>query len=155
MSTSSPSLSDLSLVPTDRLAALVTTRARAAGLRIVDLLGWEPDDAHSDVDLEDLNEETIRAAATAIRDHDGERLLIPPRSLLHLDLKRRLIRVEDSETKLSRRRGIEHLCRDYLHFVSELRGLSGPARFPVRILLDAPPDDLMRYGATAVIVIDK
>jgi len=29
------------------------------------------------------------------------------------------------------------------------------ARFPVRILLAAPPDDLMRYGATAVIVIDK
>ena len=29
------------------------------------------------------------------------------------------------------------------------------ARFPVRILLDAPPDDLMRFGATAVIVIDK
>ncbi len=29
------------------------------------------------------------------------------------------------------------------------------ARFPVRILLDAPPDDLMRYGATAVIVIEK
>jgi multidrug efflux system membrane fusion protein len=29
------------------------------------------------------------------------------------------------------------------------------ARFPVRILLDSPPDDLMRYGATAVIVIEK
>ena len=29
------------------------------------------------------------------------------------------------------------------------------ARFPVRILLDAPPNDLMRYGATAVIVIEK
>jgi multidrug efflux system membrane fusion protein len=29
------------------------------------------------------------------------------------------------------------------------------ARFPVRILLDAPSDDLMRYGATAAIVIDK
>ena len=29
------------------------------------------------------------------------------------------------------------------------------ARFPVRVLLDAPPDDLMRYGATAVIVIEK
>src|SRR5215472_6297949 len=29
------------------------------------------------------------------------------------------------------------------------------ARFPVRILLDTPPDDVMRYGATAVIVIDK
>ena len=29
------------------------------------------------------------------------------------------------------------------------------ARFPVRILLDMPPDDLMRYGATAVIVIDR
>ena len=28
------------------------------------------------------------------------------------------------------------------------------ARFPVGILLDAPPDDLMRYGASAVIVID-
>src|SRR6267154_951285 len=26
------------------------------------------------------------------------------------------------------------------------------ARFPVRILLDAPPDDLMRFGATAVVV---
>jgi len=29
------------------------------------------------------------------------------------------------------------------------------ARFPVRVLLDAPPDELMRYGATAVIVIEK
>jgi membrane fusion protein, multidrug efflux system len=29
------------------------------------------------------------------------------------------------------------------------------ARFPVRVLLDAPPDNLMRYGASAVIVIDK
>jgi multidrug efflux system membrane fusion protein len=29
------------------------------------------------------------------------------------------------------------------------------ARFPVRILLDAPPDDLMRLGASAVIVIEK
>jgi membrane fusion protein, multidrug efflux system len=29
------------------------------------------------------------------------------------------------------------------------------ARFPVRVVLDAPPDDLMRYGATAVIVIEK
>jgi multidrug efflux system membrane fusion protein len=29
------------------------------------------------------------------------------------------------------------------------------ARFPVRILLDAPPDDLMRFGASAVIVIEK
>jgi multidrug efflux system membrane fusion protein len=29
------------------------------------------------------------------------------------------------------------------------------ARFPVRIRLEAPPDGLMRYGATAVIVIEK
>ena len=29
------------------------------------------------------------------------------------------------------------------------------ARFPVRILLDAPPDNLMRFGASAVIVIEK
>jgi membrane fusion protein, multidrug efflux system len=29
------------------------------------------------------------------------------------------------------------------------------ARFPVRILLDAPPGDLMRFGASAVIVIEK
>jgi multidrug efflux system membrane fusion protein len=28
-------------------------------------------------------------------------------------------------------------------------------RFPVRILLDVPPDDLMRFEASAVIVIDK
>src|SRR6201987_1255290 len=31
--------------------------------------------------------------------------------------------------------------------------IAGP--FPVRVLLDAPPDDLMRFGATAVVVIDK
>ena len=29
------------------------------------------------------------------------------------------------------------------------------ARFPIRVLLDTPPGDLMRYGATAVIVIEK
>src|SRR5271169_3096605 len=29
------------------------------------------------------------------------------------------------------------------------------ARFPVRVLLDAPPDNLMRFGATAVVVIEK
>jgi membrane fusion protein, multidrug efflux system len=29
------------------------------------------------------------------------------------------------------------------------------ARFPVRILLDAPPDDLMRLGASAVVEIEK
>ena len=29
------------------------------------------------------------------------------------------------------------------------------ARFPVRILLDAPPENLMRFGASAVIVIEK
>src|ERR1700741_3680095 len=29
------------------------------------------------------------------------------------------------------------------------------ARFPVRVLLDAPPADFMRYGATALIVIEK
>src|SRR5262249_4586430 len=29
------------------------------------------------------------------------------------------------------------------------------ARFPVRVLLDAPPADLMRVGASAVIVIEK
>jgi len=29
------------------------------------------------------------------------------------------------------------------------------ARFPVRVLLDTPPDDLMRFGATAIIVIEK
>jgi membrane fusion protein, multidrug efflux system len=29
------------------------------------------------------------------------------------------------------------------------------ARFPVRILLDTPPDDLMRFGATVAVVIEK
>ena len=28
-------------------------------------------------------------------------------------------------------------------------------RFPVRVLLDSPPADLMRVGASAVIVIDR
>jgi len=41
------------------------------------------------------------------------------------------------------------------HVESTLNWVRIAARFPVRILLDAPPDDLMRYGATAVIVIDK
>jgi len=35
------------------------------------------------------------------------------------------------------------------------RGDLRPNWVRIRILLDAPPDDLMRYGATAVIVIEK
>lgn len=41
------------------------------------------------------------------------------------------------------------------HVESTLNWVRIAARFPVRILLDAPPDDLMRYGASAVIVIDR
>jgi membrane fusion protein, multidrug efflux system len=41
------------------------------------------------------------------------------------------------------------------HVESTLNWVRIAARFPVRILLDAPPDDLMRYGASAVVVIDK
>ena len=41
------------------------------------------------------------------------------------------------------------------HVESTLNWVRIAARFPVRILLDAPPDDLMRFGATAVVVIDK
>src|SRR6516225_202607 len=41
------------------------------------------------------------------------------------------------------------------HVESTLNWVRIAARFPVRILLDAPPDDLMRYGATVVIVIEK
>jgi len=41
------------------------------------------------------------------------------------------------------------------HVERTLNWVQIAARFPVRILLDAPPDELMRYGATAVIVIDK
>jgi len=41
------------------------------------------------------------------------------------------------------------------HVESTLNWVRIAARFPIRILLDAPPDDLMRYGATAVIVIEK
>ena len=37
----------------------------------------------------------------------------------------------------------------------ELRPTPGRLGDSVRILLDSPPDDLMRYGATAVIVIEK
>jgi membrane fusion protein, multidrug efflux system len=41
------------------------------------------------------------------------------------------------------------------HVERTLNWVKIAARFPVRVLLDAPPDDLMRYGATAVIVIEK
>src|SRR5262244_3821962 len=41
------------------------------------------------------------------------------------------------------------------HVESTLNWVRIAARFPVRILLKAPPDDLMRLGASAVVVIDK
>src|SRR5215831_6245600 len=41
------------------------------------------------------------------------------------------------------------------HVERTLNWVQIAARFPVRILLDKPPDDLMRLGATAVVVIDK
>lgn len=41
------------------------------------------------------------------------------------------------------------------HVESTLNWVRIAARFPVRILLDAPPDDLMRFGASAVVVVEK
>jgi multidrug efflux system membrane fusion protein len=41
------------------------------------------------------------------------------------------------------------------HVESTLNWVRIATRFPVRILLDAPPTDLMRVGASAVIVIEK
>jgi membrane fusion protein, multidrug efflux system len=41
------------------------------------------------------------------------------------------------------------------HVERTLNWVQIAARFPVRILLNAPPGDLMRLGATAVIVIEK
>ena len=41
------------------------------------------------------------------------------------------------------------------HVESTLNWVRIAARFPVRIQLDAPPDDLMRLGASAVVVIEK
>src|SRR6516165_6962043 len=41
------------------------------------------------------------------------------------------------------------------HVERTLNWVQIAARFPVRIVLDTPPDDLMRFGATAVIVIVK
>src|ERR1700758_212220 len=41
------------------------------------------------------------------------------------------------------------------HVESTLNWVRIAARFPVRILLEAPPAELMRYGATVVIVINK
>ena len=41
------------------------------------------------------------------------------------------------------------------HVESTLNWVRIAVRFPVRILLDAPPDDLMRLGASAVVVIEK
>ena len=42
-----------------------------------------------------------------------------------------------------------------LHVESTLNWVRIAARFPVRILLEAPPADLMRLGASAVVVIEK
>jgi membrane fusion protein, multidrug efflux system len=41
------------------------------------------------------------------------------------------------------------------HVARTLNWVRIAARFPVRILLDAPPDDLMRVGASAVVVVEK
>src|SRR5262249_9472474 len=41
------------------------------------------------------------------------------------------------------------------HVESTLNWVRIAARFPVRILIEAPPDGLMRLGASAVVVIDK
>ncbi len=41
------------------------------------------------------------------------------------------------------------------HVESTLNWVRIAARFPVRIQLDAPPDELMRLGASAVVVIEK
>src|SRR5215469_3378719 len=41
------------------------------------------------------------------------------------------------------------------HVESSLNWVRIAARFPVRILLEKPPDDLMRLGASAVVVIEK
>jgi membrane fusion protein, multidrug efflux system len=41
------------------------------------------------------------------------------------------------------------------HVESTLNWVRIAARFPVRIQLEAPPDDLMRLGASAVVVIEK
>jgi multidrug efflux system membrane fusion protein len=41
------------------------------------------------------------------------------------------------------------------HVESTLNWVRIAARFPVRVLLNAPPDDLMRLGASAVVVIEK
>jgi multidrug efflux system membrane fusion protein len=40
-------------------------------------------------------------------------------------------------------------CRTHLNWVRIA------ARFPIRVLLDTPPGDLMRFRATAVIVIEE
>jgi len=41
------------------------------------------------------------------------------------------------------------------HVERTLNWVQIAARFPVRVLLDAPPAELMRYGATATIIIEK
>ena len=41
------------------------------------------------------------------------------------------------------------------HVESTLNWVRIAARFPVRVLLDEPPQDLMRLGASAVIEIEK
>jgi multidrug efflux system membrane fusion protein len=51
--------------------------------------------------------------------------------------------------------GVSFTLGGLLHVERTLNWVRIAARFPVRIGLDAPPDDLMRLGASAVVVIEK
>lgn len=129
MSISTPSSPDLSLVPADRLADLLGARISKSGVRIIELLGYDadPDD---DIDPTQLPEDTIRDLAAYVDGRFGT--VIPSRSELHVDLPSRTMQVAHHRIRLGRRRSLEHLLRDYVRFVHELRRLPAGSRFPVR-----------------------
>lgn len=129
MSTATPSLSDLSFVPLDRLVVLLSQRVASSGMRLTDILGHEVPPG-TDLDPRQLPESTIRRLADTVQERVG--WVIPGRSELRVDLPARRLRIGTQQIRLLRRRRVEYICRQYLRLVYAVRELAPGARFPVR-----------------------
>jgi hypothetical protein len=129
MSTAPPPLSDLSLVPLDRLVELLRQRVASSGLRLSDVLGHEVPPG-TDINPGLLPESTIRRLAYVVEVQVGS--VIPDRSELSVELAARRMSIGAQQIRLRRRRKIEYVCRQYLRLVYGLRDMAPGARFPVR-----------------------
>ncbi len=127
MSTASPSVPDLELVPVDRLAALLRERVQNTGTRLLESLG-RPGPPGVDLDPAALSEGALRHVAGLVDDGD----LLPERVAPDLDVRGRRIDIGDLRRRLRWRRTVEDVCRQYLRLVYALRELPTGTRVPVR-----------------------